>query len=101
MALSLSKELQRRGEDSNLRRQDYWRSGLLLLARCIKPLCHLSSRCLCYLLAALQKLPPMPPGSTVNQKRGRIASIHRESEKGSSRKPSFRYSGFSETGLSA
>src|SRR5919112_5201618 len=38
----MSKELQRRGEDLNLRRQEYWRSGLLLLARCIKPLCHLS-----------------------------------------------------------
>jgi hypothetical protein len=47
----------------------YWRSGLfLLLARCIKPLCHLSTRGLCYLLAPLQKLPtPMPPRSPVNQ----------------------------------
>ena len=43
ISLFVSSELQRRGEDSNLRRQDYWRSGLLLLARCIKPLCHLSS----------------------------------------------------------
>ena len=47
--LSMSKELQRRGEDLNLRRQACWRSGLLLLheARCIKPLCHLSTRCPC------------------------------------------------------
>ena len=41
----------------NLRRQEYWRSGLLLLARCIKPLCHLSPRCLCYPFAPLQKHP--------------------------------------------
>src|SRR5215217_1815527 len=135
----MSKELQRRGEDSNLRRQEYWRSGLRLLARCIKPLCHLSTtRCLCYPLAPLQKHlysqvflvvvfsatkvggsrgstssfragtpsythhPKVQPGSSsiVHERSARVkydssadlpkgqgASIHRESEKGNSRKP--------------
>jgi hypothetical protein len=41
----MSKQLQRRGEDSNLRRQDYWRNGLLPETRRIEPLCHLPTRC--------------------------------------------------------
>jgi hypothetical protein len=53
--ISMPKELQRRGEDLNLQRQDYWRNRLLLLllleARCIKPLCHLSTRCPSYPLS--------------------------------------------------
>jgi hypothetical protein len=54
--ISMPKELQRREEDLNLRRLDYWRNRLLLLLllledRCIKPLCHLSTRCPSYPLS--------------------------------------------------
>ena len=51
--ISMPKELQRRGEDSNLRRQNYWRNGLLLLL--------LEARCIKTTLPPLHKMALLPP----------------------------------------